>query len=80
MVEVVYFHQYSERIAGVLANNIKQSQGSTNCGILKSRLENMEKMENTKQMIQNTLFMTQNALVVDQMTRNTSFYSIYRDG
>ena len=80
MIEVVYFHQYSERIASVLANNIKQSQGSTNCGILKSRLENMEKMENTKQMIQNTLFMTQNALVVDQMTRNTSFYSFYRDG
>ena len=31
-------------------------------------------------MIQNTLFVTQNTLFVNQITQNTPFYDIYGDG
>ena len=39
--------------------------------------ENKEKMDNMNQRIQNTRFVSQNALFVNQMTENIPFYDVH---
>ena len=48
----------------VILAGVTSTQGSTNCGILQSRIgEHSESLENTLFVIQNIIFMTQNSFL-----------------